>query len=155
MTPEQIRAAIAASPDLQALVPDTEALSAAMSQGMTSVRSRIVSARGLAELYPGGPVGAEAVLMKLEGAATVLAGDADPQKKVLGSLIARQLRFLAGDGLDFGSGALRAMLDQFTALGVLTQNEVDGLKSIGVAPSTLTPSAIRKAIYDTAGNLLV
>lgn len=155
MTPEQIRTAIAASQELAALVPDTEALATALSQGQTQVRSRIVSARGLAELYPGGPIGAETVLLKLEAAAAVLGADPEPQKKVLGSLIARQLRFLAGDGLDFGSAALRGMLDQFVGLGILSQVEVDGLKSVGTVPLSLSPQAVRRAIFDASGNLLV
>lgn len=97
----------------------------------------MASARGLAELFPGGPVGAEVVLIKLEGAAANMKASADQQTKVLGSLIARQLSFLAGEGLDFGSPALRAMLDQFVGLGILTIQEVNGLKSI--APQVPDP----------------
>lgn len=146
MTPEQIRAAITASPDLQALLPDTVALAAALSVGRTEVYPRMTSARGLAELYPTGPIGAEVVLMKLEGAAAAMKASSDQQQKVLGSLIARQLGFLAGDGLDFGSAALRGMLDQFATLGILTADEVAGLKSIALRDDVVTPSEVERAL---------
>jgi hypothetical protein len=117
-----------------------------LSVGRTQVRSRMTSARGLAELYPGGPLGAEVVLQKLEGAAAALKADPDAQNKILGSLIARQLAFLGADGLDFGSAALRGMLDQFGQLGILTAGEVAGLKSIGVFPHPLTTNAVSDAL---------
>ena len=59
MKAQEIRDAIAASQELQALVPDTTALAAALSVGRTEVYSRLVSARGMAADYFGGPVGAE------------------------------------------------------------------------------------------------
>lgn len=155
MTPQEIRDAVAASPELQALVPDTEALAAALSVGRTEVYSRMTSARGLAELYPDGPVGAEVVLMKLEGAAAALKADADATKKVLGSLLTRQLGFLAADGLDFGSTALRAMLDQFATASILTADEAAKLKSIATRPVTVPEFDVRKAIFADDGSLKV
>lgn len=155
MTPEQIRAAITASPDLQALLPDTVALAVALSSGRTEVYPRMTSARGLAELYSTGPVGAEVVLMKLEGAAATMKASNDQQQKVLGSLIARQLGFLAGDGLDFGSTALRGMLDQFVVLGILTADEVAGLKAIATRPAPVAEFDVRVAIYADDGTLKV
>ena len=101
MTPQEIRDAIAASPELQALGKNTQSIADALSVGRKQVKPRIVSARGIAAEYPGGPVAAEVVLMKLEGAAAAASASADQSQKVLGSLINRQLRFLAADGLDF------------------------------------------------------
>lgn len=155
MTPQEIRDAIEASAELQALVPDTVALAAALSVGRTEVYSRMTSARGLAELYPDGPVGAEVVLMKLEGAAAALKADADPSKKVLGSLLTRQLGFLAADGLDFGSAALRGMLDQFATATILTADEVAKLKSIATRPSPIPELDVRRAIYNDNGTLRI
>ena len=43
-----------------------------------------------------------------------------------------------GEGLDFGSTALRAMLDQFVALGILTADEVAGLKGIAVVAAPVS-----------------
>lgn len=156
MTPQQIRDAIASTPALQALVPDTEALAAALPAHVPrEVYSKLVSARGMAAEYAGGPLGAEVILMTLEGAAASLKASADQQDKVLGSLIARQLGFLAGDGLDFGSPALRGMLDQFALLGVLSAEQVAGLKAIATRPVTVTELELRRAIYADDGTLRV
>jgi hypothetical protein len=146
MTPQEIRDAIAASPELQALGQDAQAIADALSVGRTKVVPRMTSSRGLAELMPGGPFAAEVVLMKLEGTATALAASADQQEKVLASLLKRQLSFLAGEGLDFGSVALRGMLDQFGTMGILTAGEVDGLKSIARAPDPVTAAEVERAM---------
>lgn len=122
------------------------AIAVILSAGRTEVYSRMTSARGLAEMMPGGPLAAEAVLLKLEGARDAMLASADAQQRVLGSLMRRQLVFLSGEGLDFGSGALRVMLDQFVALGILTAGEVAGLKSIAVRPAPVTPQQVSDAL---------
>lgn len=146
MTPQEIRDAIAASPDLQALGANTQAIADILSVGRKRVISRIVSARGVASDFPAGPLAAEGVLMKLEGAAAQLSASAVTQEKVLGSLIARQLKFLAGEGLDFGSVALRSMLDQFVAMGILTEGEVAGLKSLALVDDPVTHTQVGAAL---------
>ena len=145
MTPEQIRAAIAARPDLSG-VTDSQVLADALSVGRTKVVPHMVSARGLAEHMPGGPIAAEVVLMKLEGARDAMLASPDQQQKVMGSLLRRQLSFLDGEGLDFGSAALRSMLDQFGSLGVLTADEVLGLKGIAVQPDPITGKQVQDAL---------
>ena len=152
MTPQQIRDAIDASTELQALGQDTQAIADALSVGRTKVVSRMTSARGLAELMPGGPFAAEVVLMKLEGTAATLAASTDQQEKVLASLLKRQLGFLAGEGLDFGSAALRGMLDQFATMGILTAGEVDGLKAIAHAPDPVPEMDVRRACWADNGD---
>jgi hypothetical protein len=151
MTPQEIRDAIAASPELQALGQDTQAIADALSVGRKRVESRIISARGIAAEFPGGPVAAEVVLMKLEGAAAAASASTDQSQKVLGSLISRQLRFLAGEGLDFGSAALRGMLDQFVGMSILTQGEVDGLKALADVPATISEMDVRRACWSDNG----
>jgi hypothetical protein len=151
MTPQEIRDAIAASPELQALGQDTQAIADALSVGRKRVESRIISARGIAAEFPDGPVAAEVVLMKLEGAAAAASASTDQSQKVLGSLISRQLRFLAGEGLDFGSPALRGMLDQFVGMSILTQGEVDGLKALADAPATVSEMDVRRACWADNG----
>lgn len=116
-----------------------------LSTGRTEVYSRMTSARGVAELYPYGPAAAELVLMKLEGAAAAMKASAVPQEKVLGSLLTRQLGFLAGEGLDFGSATLRAMIDSFTPT-ILTAEEVAGLKAIAVRPAIVNPAVVSTAL---------
>src|SRR5574340_1025082 len=113
----------------------SDALVAAyLSQGRTRVAERIISARGIAAEFPGGPLAAEVVLLKLEGARDAMLASPDEQSKVIGSLLRRQLAFLAGDKLDLGSPALRTMLDQFVALGILTADDVQALKDIALVP---------------------
>lgn len=116
-----------------------------LSVGRTILYSRMTSSRGVAELYPLGPVAAEAVLLKLEGAAAILKASAVPGEHVLGSLLTRQLGFLAGEGLDFGSAALRGMLDSFVP-SILTAEEVAGLKSIAYKPDPLPVAAVSNAL---------
>jgi hypothetical protein len=146
MTPQQIRDAIAASPELQALGANTQAIADILSVGRKRVISRIVSARGVASDFPAGPLAAEGVLLKLEGAAAQLSASAVTQEKVLGSLIARQLKFLAGEGLDFGSPALRSMLGEFAVMGILTTGEVDGLKSLALVDDPVTHTQVGAAL---------
>lgn len=151
MTPDEIRAAVSGSDAMKALGQDTAAIAAALSAGRTRVHSRIVSARGIASDYPGGPVAAEIVLMKLEGAATALATSGKPDDKVLGSLIARQLRFLAAEGLDMGAAALRGMLDQFVVAGILTKEESDGLKGLALVADPVDELDVRRALWADDG----
>lgn len=110
------------------------------------VTSHLVSARGLAERIAGGPLAAEAVLLKLEGARDSMLASADQQQRVLGSLLRRQLGFLAGDGLDFGSPALRTMLDQFAALGILTAAETQAAKDVALRPGVVSEQSVQAAL---------
>ena len=67
------------------------------------------------------------------------------------SLLRRQLNFLAGDdGLDFGSPALRGMLDTFASQDVLTEGEVAGLKSLAVYPAPVTHTQVARALQGAA-----
>lgn len=146
MNKAEILAAIAASEELQAMGADVNAIAAALSVGRKTIKRRIVSSRGLAELYPGGVFESEIILMKLEGTAATLKASEDSQQKVMGSLLARQLSFLAGEGLDFGSPALRGMLDTFSVMGILTSVEVTGLKSIAEIPDPVTSAQVSEAL---------
>ncbi len=124
----------------------TQAIADILSVDRTEVHSRMTTAQGIAELMPGGPLVAEAVLLKLEAARDSMLASADANTRVMGSLLRRQLAFLAGDGLDFGSAALRGMLDSFGALGILTAGEVTGLKSIGVRPAPISHTQVGGAL---------
>lgn len=138
---------------IDALLPARrdDLIAAVLSAGRTEVHPRMTSARGLAELMPGGPLAAETVLLKLEAARDSMLASGDAQQRVMGSLLRRQLGFLANDGLDFGSSALRSMLDQFGALGILTADEVGDLKSIGVRAAPLSTSQVSDALNAAGG----
>ncbi len=122
------------------------AIAAVLSVGRTEVYPRMTSARGLAELYAGGPIGAEVVLMKLEGARDAMLASENAEQRVLGSLLRRQLGFLAGEGLDFGSAALRGMLDEFATRGILTAGEVAALNAIAVRAAPVAERAVTLAL---------
>ena len=136
-------------------MPDTQALADALSVVRTKVVPRMTSARGLAELLVGGPMQAETILLKLEGARDAMLASADPAQSLMGSMLRRQLRFLDADGLDFGSAALRAMLDQFQVAGILTADEVAAVKMIGVVPDPVSEFDVRVAIFADDGSLRV
>lgn len=138
---------------IDALLPGRrdDQIAAILSVGRTEVFSRMTSARGLAELMPGGPLAAEAVLMNLEGARDAMLASSNPEQQVFGSLLRRQLKFLEGEGLDFGSAALRAMLDQFVAQGILTAGEVAGLKAIAQRPAPIPLGAVSDALNAVGG----
>lgn len=120
-----------------------------LSAGRTEVRSRIISARGIAELMPGGPLAAEVLLLKLEGARDAMLAGSD-QQQVFGSLLRRQLKRLDDDGLDIGSPALRQMLDQLMAAGVLTAGEVAALKDMAAHPAPVTHMQVAIALKGAA-----
>ncbi len=127
-------------------------IAAVLSTGRTRVvQPHMVSARGLAAAYPGGPLAAEAVLMKLEAARDAALVSEDQSQKVLGSLLRRQLGFLTADGLDFGAAALRAMLDQFAALNILTQQEAANLKGLASVADPLPVLDVSRALNVAEG----
>lgn len=147
MTPEQIRAAIQARPEL-AGVTDTVALAAALSQGRTRVRSRMMSERGILDQYPGGPVQADALLTTLEAFA------ATPTP--MASIVARAIRFLRQpDGIDLGAPATQVMLDALAAGGVITSQQREHLRSMVTVPDAVDEMDVRRAIYAADGTLLI
>lgn len=129
----------------------TQAIADLLGHSPAEIYPRNTSARGLAQMMPGGPIAAEVVLLKLEGARDAMLASGDQQQQVLGSLLRRQLRFLDGDeGLDFGSPALRGMLDQFAQLGILTNEEVAGLKAIAERALPITHTQVGHALQGAA-----
>ncbi len=141
LTPQQ-------AADIAALVDarDDAGVAAYLSAGRKRVQPRLVTARGIASGFAGGPLAAEAVLLKLEGARDSLLGSADPASKLTGSLLHRQLGFLAGDGLDLGDPALRGMLDQFAAVGILTATDAANLKALALVSVPLATDDITRAL---------
>lgn len=142
MTPQQIRDAIAASPELQALQADgnVDAIARALSTGRTKVASHFASERGVLERYPGGPIAADALLSKLEEFALT----AHP----MASIVKRALKFLAqAEGLDIGSPATQGLLAQLGAGGVLTAEEVAGLRAMALTADPITREQVTEAVY--------
>lgn len=148
MTPEQIRAAIADSPQLLALVPNTEALAAALSTGRKRRASHFASERGILERFPGGPIAADALLSKLEAFSSI--------GHPMSSIVKRALKFLAqAEGLDIGSPATQGLLDALQAGSVLTADEVAGVKAMALVDDPVTEFEVRVAIFADDGTLRV
>jgi hypothetical protein len=142
MTPQQIRDAIAASADLQALQAEgnVDAIARALSAGRTKVGSHFASERGVLERFPGGPIAADALLSKLEA----FAATAHP----MASIVRRALKFLAqADGLDIGSPATQGLLAQLGAGGVLTVEEVAGLRAMALVADPISREQVTEAVY--------
>ena len=141
MTPQEIRDAIAASTDLQALAADgnVQAIAEALSVGRTKVSSHFASERGILERYPLGPIEADALIASLEA----FAATAHPMARIVG----RALKFLAmPEGLDIGSPATLGLLDQLMVGGVLTQTQRDGLRQMATVPDPLTIQQVKAAM---------
>ena len=111
------------------------AIAAALNEqrGETMLKERFVSARSILAFYPAGPAAAAVVLDKLEAAGTMV-----PAVKWV-------MTFLKTDGIDIGSPATQAMLDQLAAGGLITTDEATKLKSLGFALASRAEIALGQA----------
>lgn len=141
MTPQQIRDAIAASPELQdlAAVNAYGPIATALSVGRTKIASHFASERGVLERFPDGPVAADTLLAKLEA----FAATAHP----LASIVKRALKFLAqAEGLDIGAPATQGLIDALTASGIITTTERDGLRAMATQPAPVNVAEVEAAL---------
>jgi hypothetical protein len=155
MTPAEIRTEINKSDELLALaapeIRNDAEIARLLSAGRKRVASKIITSRGIAAAFPGGPFAAEAALMKLEGARDAMLASADQQTKVTGSLLRRQLSFLATEGLDFGDATLRSMIDFFaTPQGgsVITAAERDAFKAMALVDDIVTTNEVSNVLNE-------
>ena len=137
MTADEIRAAIAADPALQALVPDTQAIAAALSVG----RTRYVETQ----------IGVGSIIEVLGLAA------ANP---VLDALYAspdyRHVKPLLDQGrLRLDVVAQAGMLQPLVTGGLLTQAQLDALVARAKEPDPVDEYAVRMALYNDDGSLRV
>ena len=143
MTPTEIRAAIAASPELTALAAagNTQAIADALSAGRTKLVSHFASERGVLERFPAGPLAADALMTKLD----TFAATGHP----MASIVRRALKFLGQpEGLDIGSPATRGLLAQLAAGGVITVGERDGLATMATVSAPIYQHDVRAAINE-------
>lgn len=141
MTHAEILAAIAASPELQALAAagDTQGIADALSVGRTKVVSHFASERGILERYPLGPLAGDALLAKLEG----FAATAHPMARI----VSRALKFLGQpEGLDIGSPATQGLLDELAAGGAISAEERAGLAAMATVADPVSHTEVGAAI---------
>ena len=137
MTADEIRAAIAADPALQALVPDTVAIAAALSAGRTRWKHTDIG------------VGTIIEVLGLAAANPVL--DA-----IYASPDYRHVKPLLDQGrLRLDVVAQAGMLQPLVTGGLLTQAQLDALVARAKEPAPVDEYAVRVAIYNDDGSLRV
>lgn len=141
MTYDEIRAAIAADPALQALLPDTVALAEALSAGRVTATSRLGGVGVVLETL--GPAAGAALLDLFEGLAAQV-----PAVKWAWVLINR------GE-LDFGSPATRAQLVALRDQGLISAEVCTALLGIAEVPDPVAEFDVRCAIFNDDGTLRV
>ena len=137
MTADEIRAAIAADPALQALVPDTQAIADALSVGRTRWKHTDIGVGTIIEVL--GIAAANPVLDALY---------ASPDYRHVKPLL-DQGRLL----LDVVGQA--GMLQPLVTGGLLTQAQLDALIARAKEPAPVDEYAVRVAIYNDDGSLRV
>lgn len=138
MTPQEIRDAIVADPAIHALVPDTEALAVALSEGRMKVVSTIGSYALILATVPDGG----ALLNVME----TVAGQSPTWKWAWQSL--KDGRF------DFGLPQAISGWDDLANVGATT-DQITALKKIPLVPDPVGEFEVRCAIYAPDGSLLV
>lgn len=148
MTYDEIRAAIGASPELQALVPDTQALAMHPTFSANKVVAEYwLTDRGLvADLVTltGTTAMSDSVLNKLDAAAA--------SSRSVQTIVNR----LYNDtrGINFGDPATVDWFQSMTP-AVFTEAERDALVSLALQPSPVSEFDIRRAIFNDNGSLKV
>ena len=137
MTRDEIRAAIAADPALQALVPDTQAIAAALSVGRTRWKHTEIGVGSIIEVL--GLAAANPVLDALY---------ASPDY--------RHVKPLLDQGrLRLDAVAQAGMLQPLVTGGLLTQAQLDALVARAKEPAPVAEYDVRMAIYNDDGSLKV
>ena len=137
MTADEIRAAIAADPALQALVPDTQAIADALSVGRTRWKHTEVGVGTVIEVL--GLAVANPVLDALYAAPDY-----------------RHVKPLLDQGrLRLDSVAQVGMLQPLVTGGLLTQAQLDALIARAKEPAPVAEYDVRMAIYNDDGSLKV
>ena len=135
MTADEIRAAIAADPALQALVPDTVALATALSVGRTRYVETNIGVGTIIEVL--GLAAANPVLDALYAAPDY-----------------RHVKPLLDQGrLRLDVVAQAGMLQPLVTGGLLTQAQLDALIARAKEPAPVDEYAVRVAIYNDDGSL--
>ena len=141
MTPAEIRAAIAADPNILALVPDFEAIAAALSVGRKRVESRL------------GGVGVVMESLGAEDGAAVL--DALDALRAVSSPVKWAWVLIERGELDFGSAATRGMIKQLALAGAIPAAAETALLAISEVADPVTAAQVEIACKSDTGELIV
>ena len=137
MTPEQIRQAISESETLTGLLPDSQAIADALSEGRTR------------------PNGAEIGNGMILATIGLTAGNA-LLDALYNTADFRYVKPLLEQGrLDVSSPLVAGALAQLVVGQVITQQEADALIALGQEPDPVREMDVRRAIYNDDGSLAV
>lgn len=151
MSVTQIRSAIAASPELIALIPDAQAIADALPPVVT-VRETFVTERGIVNAL--GIAAGETFLQALEGFAAADLPAEHPLKSYQPG-IARQIGWLKRDGLDAGSAVVRSLLDTMALIGLVTADAAQAIKALAEVSTLVSEMDVRRAIWNDDGSIAV
>jgi hypothetical protein len=143
MTAEQIRAAIAADPQMQAMADAGDhtgivAHFSALDDPLRTAPRPLTFATSRTLVGRLGPAGA-VTMKKLRGFAAA-AEPEDPTVYALQATVQEMLPFISqgdpdrGDGVDVGSPGPRALFQALTQIGVLTKDDATAILEIGAPP---------------------
>ncbi len=146
MSPLEIRDAIAASAELQALAAagSTQAIADALSLGRTRLKSRFITERGVIAAL--GTQAGETFLQALEDFATAtLPGGHPLQADHAG--IARVLRWLKTDaGIELGEAQVQTLLGVLGAVGVVDSSHAAVIAALAHEPDPVTHTQVGAAL---------
>jgi hypothetical protein len=148
MTSSEIRAAIAARPELaEALAARNDvALADALSQGRKRLAPTLITERKILSVL--GPVAGGATLKALEDfAAQTLPAEHPLYAAHAG--IARAVRWLKdADGIDVGDASTQTMLGTFAALGVITAEAAAAVQALGYVDDPVPVAEVSAALNE-------
>lgn len=142
MTSDEIRAAIAASQELQALAPNTQAIADALSVGRTRVGS---APRSVFAMWCGST--------GLRAAIQDHANDPDSPLRAVALTILDLLQGGVSDSIDMAHPSNQAMLGSWVQAGALTQAEADELVALATVPDPVDEYSVRVAIFNDDGSI--
>ncbi len=154
MTPQEIRAAIAASPELTALAQapnrNDEAIAAALSVGRTRiVQPYLIGDGTVANLLGADGPGPVFVYTLMLAASAPLPESPTPQQVTQQALVWQAWRRLSSGNLDIGLPGVRAQIDAMVGkLPGLTQAGADAIKALAVQPDPISPAAVSAALNE-------
>jgi hypothetical protein len=125
-------------------------IAALLSTGRTRLVSHFASERGILDRYqgPGGPIGADALLSKIEGFAL----SAHP----LAGIVKRAVKFLGQpEGIDLGSQGVQGILQLLTQGGVITAEERAALVAMATQPDPITTNQVSDALNKAQGLMTI
>lgn len=153
MTAAEIRAAIEAAPQISALMPDTAAIAAGLSEGRTRLAERMVTERRILSAL--GVIAGAAFLDALD----TFADAALPPEHPLAAYhsgIRRAIGWLkTDDGIDIGDAASQAMLTILAQAGIVDATSAEAVKALALVPDPISEFDVRRAVFADDGTLLV